>query len=115
MCHEDYDRPLSIGNGVTIGHKCVIHGCDIEDDCLIGMGSVIMNGARIGRGSIVAAGSVVLENTVVPPFSLVTGIPGRVKTTLKKDVLERIKAPADNYAQRAQDYASGKFKEAGNP
>lgn len=111
MCHEDYDRPLCIGNGVTIGHKCVIHGCDIEDNCLIGMGAVVMNGARVGRGSIVAAGSVVLENTIIPPFSLVTGIPGKIKATLPEDVLERIKMPADNYAQRAVDYASGKFRE----
>ena len=110
VCHEDYDRPLHIGNGVTVGHQCVIHGCDIEDECLIGMGAVVMNGARIGRGSIVAAGSVILENTVVPPFSLVTGVPGKIKRQLEEDVLEQIKMPADNYVQRALDYSSDKFK-----
>ncbi len=110
VCHEDYDRPLHIGNGVTVGHQCVIHGCDIEDECLIGMGAVVMNGARIGRGSIVAAGSVVLENTVVPPFSLVTGVPGKVKRQLEEDALDLIKLPADDYVQRALDYSSDKFK-----
>lgn len=110
VCHEDYDRPLHIGNGVTIGHQCVIHGCDIEDDCLIGMGAVVMNGARVGRGSIVAAGSVVLENSEIPPYSLVTGVPGKVKRQMEEDVVELIKLPADNYVQRALDYSSDKFK-----
>ncbi|SLM28314.1 conserved hypothetical protein; putative anhydratase [Desulfamplus magnetovallimortis] len=110
MCHEDYERPLNIGNGVTIGHKCVIHGCDIEDECLIGMGSVVMNGARIGKGSIIAAGSVILENTIIPPFSLVAGVPGKIKRQFDESVLELIKLPADNYLQRAMDYCSDKFR-----
>ncbi len=110
MCHEDYDRPLHIGNGVTIGHKCVIHGCDIEDECLIGMGSVIMNGVRIGRGSIVAAGSVIMENIQIPPFSLVAGVPGKIKKQFDESVLDLLKLPADIYAQKAVDYSSEKFE-----
>ena len=110
MCHEDYDRPLHIGNGVTIGHNCVIHGCDIEDECLIGMGSVVMNGARIGRGSIVAAGSVILENTEIAPFSLVAGVPCKIKRQFDESVLNLIKLPADTYAQRAVEYCSSKFE-----
>ncbi|MBF0200310.1 MAG: gamma carbonic anhydrase family protein [Desulfamplus sp.] len=110
MCHEDYNRPLHIGNGVTIGHRCVIHGCDIEDNCLIGMGSIVMNGARIGRGSIVAAGSVILENTEIPPFSLVAGVPGKIKRQFDESVLELIKLPSDDYLKRGMDYGSDKFK-----
>jgi len=113
MCHEDYGKPLTIGNGVTIGHKCVVHGCTIEDDCLIGMGSIVMNGARIGRGSIVAAGSVVLEDTAIPPFSLVAGIPGKIKRQFDEKVLELIKLPADVYSKNAADYCSEKLQKIG--
>jgi len=104
VCHADPGKPLTIGKKVTIGHKCIVHGCTIEDDCLIGMGSIVMNGASIGQGSIIAAGSVVLENTIIPPFSMVTGLPGKIKKTLEKEVIELIHMPADVYSQRAQDY-----------
>lgn len=109
MCHEDFGKPLTIGDGVTIGHKCVIHGCTIEDNCLIGMGSIVMNGVKIGRGSIVAAGTVVLENTEIPPFSLVAGIPGKIKRQFDETVLELIKLGEDVYSERAQEYASDKL------
>jgi len=113
MCHADYDVPLVIGKGVTIGHNCVIHGCHIEDDCLIGMGAVVMNHAVIGRGSIVAAGTVVLEKTVIPPFSLVTGVPGKIKSQMDESMIEILRLPAENYAQRAVDYTSDKFEKIG--
>jgi carbonic anhydrase/acetyltransferase-like protein (isoleucine patch superfamily) len=104
MVHVDPGSPAKIGNRVTIGHRCVVHGCRIDDDCLIGMGSVIMNRAVIGTGSIVAAGSVVLENVKIPPFSLVTGTPAKVKKTLEKEVLHRIRITADVYVERINRY-----------
>ena len=110
MCHADYDVPLVIGKGVTIGHNCVIHGCRIEDNCLIGMGAVVMNQAVVGRGSIVAAGSVVLEKTVIPPFSLVTGAPAKIKKQMDESVIEILRLPAENYARRAVDYAGANFE-----
>ncbi len=110
MCHAEYNTPLVIGKGVTIGHNCIIHGCHIEDDCLIGMGAVVMNHAVIGRGSIVAAGTVVLEKTVIPPFSLVTGVPGKIKSQMDESMVEVLRLPAENYAQRAVDYASPIFE-----
>ena len=113
MCHEDANKPLIIGNGITIGHKCVVHGCTIEDNCLIGMGSVIMNGAKIGRGSIVAAGSVILENVEIPPFSLVAGIPGKIKRQLDESVLEFIRGAEDHYSRSALNYASDKLQRIG--
>jgi carbonic anhydrase/acetyltransferase-like protein (isoleucine patch superfamily) len=67
-----------IGARVTVGHRAVIHGCHVEDDCLIGMGSIVMDNARIGSGSIVGAGAVVTAGTIIPPGSLVLGSPGRV-------------------------------------
>jgi carbonic anhydrase/acetyltransferase-like protein (isoleucine patch superfamily) len=104
VCHADPGKPLTIGNKVTIGHRCVIHGCTIENDCLIGMGAIVMNGARIGRGAIIAAGSVVLENTQIPPLSLVTGVPGKIKKTFESDIIALNHLPADIYTSRAQDY-----------
>src|SRR3982074_393297 len=69
--------PLILGDDVTVGHSVTLHGCTIEPLCLIGMGSIILNGARIGTGSIVAAGTLVTERTVIPPGSLVMGSPAR--------------------------------------
>lgn len=110
VCHADPGSPLVVGNGVTVGHRCVLHGCTIEDDCLIGMGAIIMNGAHVGRGSIIAAGSVVLENTVVPGFSLVAGGPGKVKRTLGREVIDLIEVSSRVYIEKSEKYmASGSF------
>jgi carbonic anhydrase/acetyltransferase-like protein (isoleucine patch superfamily) len=76
--HTDPDYPVTIGERVTIGHRCVIHGCTIEDDALIGMGAVVINGARVGRGALVAAGAVVTEGTEIPEMSLAVGVPAKV-------------------------------------
>lgn len=78
IIHLDHGFPCTIGDFVTIGHNSIIHGCTIEDHCLIGMGAVIMNGVRVGRGSIIAAGAVVKENMVIPPHSLVVGVPAKI-------------------------------------
>src|SRR5208282_975595 len=69
--------PVVLGDDVTVGHNVTLHGCVIEDRCLIGMGVIILNGARIGAGSIIAAGALIPEETVIPPGSLVMGIPGK--------------------------------------
>lgn len=82
-CHADEGIPLNIGRQVTIGHSSVIHGCTIADNCLIGMGAIVMNQAVIGTGAVIAAGAVVLENTIIPPYCLVAGSPGRVKKGMK--------------------------------
>lgn len=105
MLHADPGMPLSIGKRVTVGHRCVIHGCTVEDDCLVGMGAVIMNGAVIGQGSIIAAGAVILENTVIPPFSLVAGMPGKVKRTHGQEMIGGIRASAEHYTVRSREYA----------
>ena len=78
VVHVADNRPTIIGDFVTVGHGAIIHGCIIEDHCLIGMGVIILNGARIGRGSIIAAGALVREKQVIPPHSLVVGVPGKV-------------------------------------
>ena len=94
----------TIGDDVTIGHAAVIHGCTIEDRCLIGMGTILLNGARIGEGSIVAAGTLVVEGMVVPPRSLVMGSPGKVKRALTDAEVVGIQTYADRYVAYRLDY-----------
>ena len=102
--HEDADAPLNIGNGVVVGHSCTVHGCDVEDDCLIGMGATILSKARIGAGSIVAAGAVVLGGTEIPPRSLVAGVPAKVKREISDAELERTRENARHYVELAAQY-----------
>jgi len=108
MCHVDSGAPLKIGSRVTIGHNCVVHGCIIENNCLIGMGSVIMNNAVIGEGSIVAAGALILENTIIPPLSLVTGIPGKIKKRFKdlEEMAAVLNDTVDSYLNKSLAYRS---------
>jgi carbonic anhydrase/acetyltransferase-like protein (isoleucine patch superfamily) len=108
VLHADPGKPISIGDGVTIGHRCIIHGCEIADHSLIGMGAIIMNGVKIGCGSIAAAGSVLLENTMIPPFSLVAGVPGKIIRTLGMEVLEKNKAVCREYVMLSRGYKSSK-------
>ncbi len=116
MCHADENIPLKIGNGVTIGHRAVIHGCTIENDCLIGMGAIVMNHAVIGKGSIVAAGAVVLEGTIIPPYSLVTGSPGKVKKTYenREDIERELRTMSETYMDSARNFSSSEFYEIKN-
>lgn len=114
MCHADEGKPLIIGNRVTVGHNCVVHGCTIEDDCLIGMGVVVMNGAIIRTGSIIAAGSVILENTEIPENSLVAGAPGKIKRSLDGDMAQLMTAMAGVYKNRSEAYKTpGRFVQLG--
>jgi carbonic anhydrase/acetyltransferase-like protein (isoleucine patch superfamily) len=97
-------HPTIIGNDVTVGHSAVVHGCTIEDRCLIGMGAVLLNGCHIGTGSIVAAGAVVRERMVVPPGSMVMGVPGKVRRALTPEEDASIKWYADNYVRYRLDF-----------
>jgi carbonic anhydrase/acetyltransferase-like protein (isoleucine patch superfamily) len=93
-----------IGDDVTIGHRALVHGCIIEDRCLIGMGAVLLNGVRIGSGSIVAAGTLLPEGAQIPPRSLVMGSPGRVKRGLEDREIAEIQDLADRYVGYRLDY-----------
>lgn len=95
--HCDAGVPTTIGSGVSVGHAATLHGCTIEDDCLIGMGATVLNRSVIGAGSLVAAGTVVLEGTVVPPGSLVAGVPGKVRRELTDDEIVGIRDNASRY------------------
>lgn len=76
--HTDPASPVVVGERVTVGHRCVLHGCTLEDDVLVGMGAVVMNDAHVGHGALIAAGAVVTEGTVIPPMSLAVGVPAKV-------------------------------------
>ena len=104
MGHADPGFPLVLGNRVTIGHHCVLHGCKIGDDCLIGMGAIIMNGVRIGRGSIIGAGAVLLEGMLIPEFSMVIGSPAKIKKTYDESILDNIRKSAKIYVKRSISY-----------
>ena len=97
-------HPTVIGDDVTIGHSAVIHGCTIEDRCLIGMGAILLNGCRIGTGSIVAAGTLVPEETIVPPGSMVMGVPAKVRRQLTAEEDASIQRYADRYVQYRLDF-----------
>jgi len=97
-------NPTMIGDDVTVGHSAVIHGCTIEDRCLIGMGAILLNGCQIGAGSIVAAGTLVVEGCVVPPGSMVMGLPGTVRRLLTPEEDASITWYADNYVRYRLDF-----------
>src|SRR5271166_4264388 len=96
--------PLEIGNRVTVGHLAMLHGCTIEDDCLIGIGAVVLNGAKIGKGSAIAAGAVVPEGADVPPESMVMGVPAKVKRRITDEERDRFRTNAQHYVEAAQIY-----------
>ena len=102
VLHADPGFPTTVGNGVSVGHGAVVHGCTVEDDCLIGMSATIMNGAVIGAGSLVAGGAVVLEGAIIPPGSLVAGVPAKVRRQLSEEELEHVKDNARNYVALAR-------------
>ena len=91
---------VTVGDWVTIGHNATVHGCTVEDECLIGIGARVLNNARIGKGSIIAAGSVVPEHTVVPPHTLWAGVPAK----LRRELTENDRALILEYAQNYLDY-----------
>lgn len=78
VIHESAGKPVVIGKNVSVGHGAIIHGAKIEDNCLIGMGAIVLNDAKIGEGSLIAAGALVSERKEIPPRSLVMGVPGKV-------------------------------------
>lgn len=101
-------HPTTIGDRVTIGHAAVVHGCTIDDQCLIGMGAILLNGAHVGTGSVVAAGSLLVENMKVPPRSLVMGSPAKVKRLLLDAEVADILTYAERYVGYRLDYMPAK-------
>jgi len=101
-------HPLVLGDAVTIGHGVILHGCTIESNVLIGMGSILLNGAKIGSGSIVAAGTLVPEGAIVPPGSLFMGHPGKLRRALTPEDQASIEAYAARYIEYSETYKAEK-------
>jgi len=105
--HTDPGFPLTIGEDCVIGHKVMLHGCTIGNNSLIGMGAIVLNGARIGNNSLVGAGALVTEGKSFPDNSLIVGSPARVIRNLDEKAVAQIRAGADIYVRRSQNYAKG--------
>lgn len=104
VVHSDRGFPVTVGQGVSVGHRAVLHGCTVGDGSLIGMGAMVLNGATVGSECLVAAGAVVLEGTVVPDRSLVAGVPARVRRDLTDDEVEKLRTNARDYLALMRAY-----------
>jgi carbonic anhydrase/acetyltransferase-like protein (isoleucine patch superfamily) len=113
IVHVDTGFPCTVGRRVGVGHRVILHGCVVEDDSLIGMGAVLLNGVRIGTGSVVAAGAVIPEGVVVPPGSLVMGVPGRIVRQVDPELSQRIAATWGHYVRMAREHRAGRYPAAG--
>jgi len=96
--------PVKIGNYVIVGHNALLHGCTIEDNCIVGAGSIVFNGAKVSKGSLVGLGAVVIHDVTVPPRTVMVGIPARPLRVLTDDEFKRIRIQAENYAKLAKKY-----------
>ena len=108
VIHGDPSFPVCIGRDVTVGHRALLHGCTVEDGCLIGMGAILLNGCVIGAGSLVAAGALVTQNIVIPPGSLVMGVPAKVIRPLTEEEAASLPRTAQTY----QDLAAAQLPQA---
>jgi carbonic anhydrase/acetyltransferase-like protein (isoleucine patch superfamily) len=109
VVHVDEDVPCSVGRRVGVGHRVILHGCTVEDECLIGMGSILLNGVRIGTGSVVAAGAVIPEGMQIPPGSLVMGVPGRIVRQVDETLARRVAFTWRHYVEQARAHRAGRY------
>ncbi len=104
VVHTDHGHPATIGDRVSVGHRAVVHGCTLEDEALIGIGAIVLNGARVGTGAVVAAGAVVRQGQQISPGVMAAGIPAGVKREIAPDDAERFRRPYRNYVNLAQEH-----------
>ncbi len=101
---ETLEGPTLIGKRVTIGHSAIVHGCIVEDEALIGMGAIVLSYAKIGKGSVIAAGALVKEHEVVPPMTIMAGIPAKPRGTVTDEMALRASIGCDYYLELAEHY-----------
>jgi carbonic anhydrase/acetyltransferase-like protein (isoleucine patch superfamily) len=109
VLHVDRGFPLVVGARVSIGHRAVLHGATVEDDCLIAIGAILLNGVVVGAGSLVGAGAVCREGMRIPPRSVVLGVPGRVAREATSEITERIRRTMEGYLALQADYLAGRY------
>jgi carbonic anhydrase/acetyltransferase-like protein (isoleucine patch superfamily) len=109
VVHVDEGMPCHVGSRVSVGHRAILHGCTVEDDCLIGMGSVLLNKVLVGGGSVVAAGAVLPEGMQAPPRSLIMGVPARVVRVVDERLARRIAETWSHYVGQARAHRAGRF------
>jgi carbonic anhydrase/acetyltransferase-like protein (isoleucine patch superfamily) len=109
IIHVDHGVPAAIGRGVAIGHRAVIHGATVEDDCLIGMGAIVLNHVRVGRGSVIAAGAVCPEGMDIPQGSVVMGVPARVVRRTTDEMRDRIARTVASYLSLQEEHRRGAY------
>ena len=107
VLHTDLGSPLTLGRGVTVGHNAMLHGCEVGDYSLIGIGAVVLNGVRIGRNCIIGANALITEGKVIPDNSLVMGQPGKVVRERDPDHIAVLQMSAEHYVQNWKRFAAG--------
>ncbi|GAA3875760.1 gamma carbonic anhydrase family protein [Celeribacter arenosi] len=107
VLHTDMGYPLTIGQGCTVGHKAMLHGCSIGENSLIGMGATVLNGAVIGSNCLIGAGALITEGKVIPDGSLVMGAPGKPVRMLTEQQIAGLKASARHYQENARRFRDG--------
>ena len=107
MLHTDPGFPLTIGKNCTVGHRAILHGCTIGDNCLVGMGAIILNGARIGKNSLVGAGALVTEGREFPDGSLIVGAPAKAIRKLDESAIARLEGSARHYVANGLRFKAG--------
>lgn len=107
VMHTDMGFPLALGKGVTVGHNAMLHGCEVGDYSLIGIGATILNGAKIGKNCIIGAHALITEGKEIPDGSVVMGSPGKVVKQIAEGVDVMLKASADHYVENTQRFAAG--------
>jgi carbonic anhydrase/acetyltransferase-like protein (isoleucine patch superfamily) len=112
VIHVDHGFPTTIGRRVAMGHRAIVHGSTIDDECLIAMGAILLNGVKIGSGSIVGAGAVCREGMVIPPNSLVLGVPGRIVRETTSAERDRIARTVESYLELQQAHRRGEYPRA---
>ncbi|QCQ99549.1 gamma carbonic anhydrase family protein [Brevundimonas sp. SGAir0440] len=106
VLHTDLGSPLTLGRGVTVGHKAMLHGCEVGDYSLIGIGAVVLNGVKIGRNCIIGANALITEGKVIPDNSLVVGQPGKVVRERDPEHIAVLQMSAEHYVQNWKRFAA---------
>ena len=107
VLHADHGMPLVIGEGVTVGHQVMLHGCTVGNNCLIGIGAIVLNGAKIGNNCLVGAGALVTEGKEFPDGSMIIGSPAKAVRMLSPEQIQGLKMSAESYIANARRYKTG--------